>query len=228
MQNNVSNKVRLLLNELAILNQPDVSEGKFIYNIDTLIRVKSLSAELYLLANEQLDGLSGGTAEMEQISGSFEKVVENQEEVKQTEMDAQTDIQTIQPTLEESKVPEEPLNIEEITEVEVVQVPVETVHEETTPAESKMELQKEPIKEPNPVVKENRFEGKISLTRRFEYVNNLFSGQGDAFSEFLNMISVAGSLEAAMELFNKEFESRNWRRKAETADDLKALIKKAF
>jgi hypothetical protein len=48
MENKVSEKIRLILNELAILNQPEQKENKIFYRLEDLLKIRSLSAELYL------------------------------------------------------------------------------------------------------------------------------------------------------------------------------------
>lgn len=228
MENTVSNKVRLLLNELAILNQPEVSGGKFIYNIDTLLRIKSLSAELYLLVNEQLEGLSGSATQLGQTQESSIKAEETPSPEGYPEIMEVEDNQIVDSFDEENTDEKDPITITESVEVELDQNTAETEPVATEPIADIIESHSEQKVNPIPTASENRFEGKISLTRRFEYVNNLFSGESDTFSGFLNAISISGSLEAAMQHYQKEYEGRNWRRKAETADDLKALIKKAF
>ncbi len=48
MENKVSEKIRLILNELAILNQPGQTENKIFYKHEDLLKIRSLAAELYL------------------------------------------------------------------------------------------------------------------------------------------------------------------------------------
>jgi hypothetical protein len=210
MQNDISNKVRLLLNELAILNQPDLIEGKFFYHADTLRRVQQLSAELYLLSDQLRGNVAAPLSEPAPHEEKTEPVAEKILEVPV--------VTPPEPILVPEPIVVEPLP--QIVEAEPVAIP--------TPVEvPAAEIKHEPVTPP-PVNTGavDVFDGKISFTRRFEYVNSLFGGDSGAFSAFLHEISAAGNREAAMHIFESAFEQRQWKRKSETADDLKLLIKK--
>jgi hypothetical protein len=231
MQNDISNKVRLLLNELAILNQPDIIEGKYFFHSETLKKVKDLSAELYLSSDLLLHHFQPALTQIQPEAPVAEKVVE---EVKMQE----SEISQIDP-IPSAPIPailepeqELPLQVIEqpIIELESTELVIPDL-ETPTPSVEVVERM-EPIEvtppkiEPPATTNSNVFDGKISLTRRFEYVNHLFAANGNDFAAFLDRISASPNLDAAMGIFDAEYETRNWKRKAEAASDLKTLIKK--
>ena len=80
-----------------------------------------------------------------------------------------------------------------------------------------------------PAVKSNNdILTKLSLTRRFEYINNLFGGDAVAFATFLDELLSQNTMQNVTEKFNAEGEKRNWKRKAESADDLRQFLRKMF
>lgn len=218
MQNAVSNKIRLILNELAILNQPEVSDGKFIYNLDTVQRLKSLATELYFLTDMQSENI---TLVVPLESPALDTAPDEVE----VAADSTTEWKQVQPESETEEIP-----VPEVSEI----VNSETKEELEAPVDP---VQITPIKEKEPetiapaapnIESSNKFEGKISLTRKFEYINGLFAGDATAFASFLSEISVCSDLDSGMDVFGREYDARNWRKRSETADDLKQLIRKVI
>ncbi|MBS3915266.1 MAG: hypothetical protein KG003_12275 [Bacteroidetes bacterium] len=218
MQNDISNKIRLLLNELAILNQPELIQGKYFFNVETLMRLKQLSAELYLSADMAMDGhvevKNSNPLPLEIHEKELQDLQENMEEPVAMEpvVEIPEVTEVVVPVVEERIVKEEP-EMKPVEPVVEMPVPVAPVHEN-------------PAALSHSSGNANVFEGKLSLTRRFEYVNGLFGGDANAFTAFINEISLAGNLDVALQLFQKHYEEKNWKRKSETADDLKQLIRK--
>ena len=235
MENTVSNKLRLLLNELAILNQPEQIEGKFIYNAHTLHRIKLLSSELYLLAD-----LSQGAS-----LPIVEVAIEHQLETQAVEEEASPEI-----VLEKEAAPEEvPTEEIELPVVEQVETPVPEVLVEAPveiPVPTPVEV---PLVEAAPVVEEEIVESevestpeetstypsslkkreiKISLTRRFEYINNLYSGDANEFMMFIDAVETSLNLSEALGIYEREYNARHWQKRAESADDLKQILKRSF
>ncbi len=211
MQKDISNKIRLLLNELAILNQPDVYEGKYFYSPSALLQIKNLSAELYLLSSNLLES-------------GYETAQAEQKTIKETIHAEPVEIK------EESK--SEPVTVNEVVtesspEITVAKAPEIKAVDPEPPRQEAPKIE-EPVKKVAEVVSENKdiFSGKISFTRKFEYINNLFGGDGQAYAAFLSEISAASDKETALQIFETAFESRSWKKRAETSDDLKSLIKK--
>ncbi|MCC7298450.1 MAG: hypothetical protein IT244_08965 [Bacteroidia bacterium] len=232
MQNAISNKIRLLLNELAILNQPDMSGGKFIYNSEILKRIKSLSSELYLLSDASLDD----TLKIVEVEKS-ETVVH----ATSAELQVSAPVVETKENIEIPPTPPEPILVEEPVVVEPIPAAIVEKTVVDIPTPEPVVIVEPPVVTPAPppaiaepvntiesVSANQRFEGKISITRKFEYINNLFGGDATAFTEFLNRAASCSDVSAAIDVFNTHYEARNWKRKSETADDLKSLIKKSF
>ncbi len=235
MENEVSKKIRLLLNEVAILNQPDMLEGKIIYHLDTLVKIKSLCAELYLLADQSVN--ASVLAPVPQKTTPAEnplppaEVLPPAPEAEQTPINepvinTENNIPQVEEVLPDPEIvvlPQiaEPKPIDPPT-ITQVPSPVNLPIVETTP---------EVVSPPQVASSVNSNSGdalasKISLTRRFEYINNLFAGDASAFMAFLGKIASSANAEQAMAAFDAEAESRNWKRKAESAGDLKQLLRK--
>lgn len=207
MQNAISNRIRLLLNELAILNQPESINGNYFFNVDTLNKIKTLAAELYLCSDQQLPG----SVLTDHATGFEEQKPPVSHKFTEKEPLEADEPKTPKPAQEASVIP--------------VDNPVESKPDEIPLIEENLDTPAEKDGSINGTG-ENVFAGKISLTRKFEYINNLFMGDALAFQEFLDRLSNANSLDEAMNLFSREYEAKNWKRKSEAAADLKILIKK--
>jgi hypothetical protein len=209
MENDVSTKIRLLLNELAILNQPVKNGENFIYQKDTIEKVKTVCAELYLVGDQ---ALLKGVFDVKRFSEPF---LEQSDSV-------------LEPTLnqEDLDFKEEvvPAVVETVKEIEVISEP-EPIVEIPVFHEPKHELTDHHEK---PKVSADEIASRISLTRRFEYINNLFAGNSELFMEFLDEIAYSDNLAQAMNVYSKYHDSHHWRRKGETAEDFKTLLKKVF
>jgi hypothetical protein len=127
MENKVSEKIRLILNELAILNQPEQKENKIFYRLEDLIKIRSLAAELYLNGDMAVQ-----TGEVYQTSIP---VFETQSDEVSVHVDEAEEIVEPEITAPEVTQPEE----------EIISTPIfeEPLKEETLP-----ELQAEPPAEP--------------------------------------------------------------------------------
>ncbi len=207
MEIEVSNKIRLALNELAILNQPDVKNEKFIYHVDTLQRLKQLCSELYLLSDLELNQSASQDASESVLPEKIELIIPaiTIEHPPELVLPSTEILAPVIPPVINVPPPLEPITVPEITEPQI-----------------------EPVKE---LPKSNKVENlstKISITRRFEYINNLFAGNADSFLSFLSEIENANNLDSAITIFDREYEQRNWKKKAESAADLKSMIKKWF
>jgi hypothetical protein len=69
---------------------------------------------------------------------------------------------------------------------------------------------------------------QLSLTRRFEYINNLFGGNSELFMEFLDELGYSKTADEAMSIFDRYAENGNWRRRQESADDFRRTLRKLF
>ncbi|MBL7812730.1 MAG: hypothetical protein JNL57_10945 [Bacteroidetes bacterium] len=225
MEKQVSTKIRLLLNELAILNQPERSGSEFIYQKDTLAKLKSLGAELYMLADNAI------------LHGEYKPAEGTQVPRIEIAEKRMPEPEVAEPVLEliAEPVPEPPVApvIETPAPVELpaAEEPVETISE---PA---LVLPPEPIitheADPHLVETHNKprlsadsISSRISLTRRFEYINNLFGGNAELFLEFLDEIAFSKDQSEAMEIFDRFADRHSWQKKAEAAGDFRKIIQK--
>jgi hypothetical protein len=68
--------------------------------------------------------------------------------------------------------------------------------------------------------------GMFSLSRRFEFANLLFAGDMQQFTVFLCEVLAAPNSDAREDVIDKWYENNQWRRKDETASDLKRNLRK--
>lgn len=68
--------------------------------------------------------------------------------------------------------------------------------------------------------------GQLSLTRRYEFVNFLFAGDMNRFVVFVDQIIKAPNADAREDVFERWYEENQWRRKDESAGDLKRTLRK--
>ena len=231
MENTVSNKMRLLLNELAILNQPELIEGKFIYNAHTLQRIKQLCSELYLLADL---GQGSHFSVPEPQVESHPAVEEVMPEVSVTE-EQPASVEEVETVVAPELFEEAPVPVVEVAaEIQVQEDAIPPAAESVPVVEVLPPAASEPV--PSPVVEEEpsirstlkKREIQISLTRRFEYINNLYSGDANEFTMFIHALETSLNLSEALGIYEREYNARHWQKRAESADDLKQIIKRSF
>lgn len=218
-----SKEIKLLLNEIAILSQPQQIDGKLIYEKDTLKKLRSLSARLYMLCDFALEGNLEFEALVEEIEKRYQNTTDNHQDKQHTNITQPVEIaKETPPQIVEVKTPEPVVEIP----VEIVPPPVEIpVVEQVKPAEPKTQI--------TPSGNHNKRSvddvvSSINISRRFEYINFLFGGDSEAFRSFLNSLSEHGSLNEALDYFETNYNQRNWSRKSETAGDLKKIIQNLF
>ena len=68
--------------------------------------------------------------------------------------------------------------------------------------------------------------GMFSLTRRYEFVNFLFGGEMEKFSQFLCEMITAQSVEDRDSVYHRWHSENDWKRRDEAASDLLRNIKK--
>lgn len=232
MENRVSDKIRRLLNEIAILNQPEEKNGKLFYRLEDLRQLRVLGAELYLLCD-----LAAKTGEVFHPEVKQELEIPVFEEPEQAAKTQEAEVNIPEPPVE---LPEAPL-AEPAVEIPVVRDEPEQVivTPEPEPAEEIISEANLNSHEPSEKLQEEHHHHKprktaeqlaagLSLTRRFEYINNLFGGNAELFMEFLDEVGYSENSSAAMDVFDKHYEHNNWRRREETADDLRRMIRKSY
>lgn len=236
MENKVSEKIRLVLNELAILNQPEHKNDKIFYRLEDLRRMRSLGAELYFLADTAAK--QGEVLFDEEKTAPIVSVIDTLTSTEPQQPEPAI-VQEVTPQPEPEPVPEpEPKPEVVITEMnETFEMPPARLDEplpETQLTEEKL-TEHEPAPE---VLQSHRNEApkftaahissQLSLTRRFEYINNLFGGNSELFMEFLDELGYSKSADEAMTVFDRFADKGNWRRRQETADDFRRTLRKLF
>ena len=232
MENKVSEKIRLVLNELAILNQPEHKNDKIFYRLEDLRRMRSLAAELYFLTDT--------AAKQGEVLFTEEKV----EPLVSVENTVTTPDPAVPDPVAEPETNPEPETIAEPEPEEVMIEMMETAEEppivndeplpepeiteeEITEHEPAPELQKAHSNEA-PRFTAAHLSSQLSLTRRFEYINNLFGGNSELFMEFLDELGYSKTADEAMSIFDRHAENGNWRRRQESADDFRRTLRKLF
>ena len=130
MENKVSEKIRLILNELAILNQPEQTGNKIFNKHEDLLKIRSLAAELYL--NSYL-AMQSDNVPLPEVIPTFEPLVE------------ETRPEHVAEAVEEIQVEETIIATEEIE----ITAAVEPLFEVDTP---EIVSEHDPVAEPEVVV----------------------------------------------------------------------------
>jgi hypothetical protein len=232
MENRVSDKIRRVLNEIAILNQPEEKNGKLFYRLEDLRQIKILGAELYLLSD--LATKTGEVYHPEVVHGLEIPTAEPAAVIPEPEVIAQPVMPelTVEPTLAP-----EPVIIEvaePVAEVHKIIEETPVIPEEIIVEEAKLhthepsEKLQEEHQHHKPAKSAEQLASGLSLTRRFEYINNLFGGNAELFMEFLDEVGYCRNTSEAMDVFDKHYEQNAWRKREEAADDLKRMIRKSF
>lgn len=231
-----SQEIKLLLNEIAILSQPQQIDGKLIYEKDTLKKLRSLSARLYMLCDFSLEG----NLEFEALIADIEKrYSEKAAEVIVPPTPAVVVQETPAVTLPADEVkepvviPESVVKTEEPVNVVSTPLPVEEPVKREEPVAPIVPPPVQPAPEVSAANQQTKHTvgeviGSINISRRFEYINFLFGGDGEAFKVFVENLASQDSLADALKYFENNFQQRNWSRKSETASDLKKIIQNLF
>lgn len=154
MENKVSEKIRLILNELAILNQPEQTENKILLRHEDLLKIRSLAAELYInsdlatQANVEIEPAVIPTPDpaIEEVKPDPEIVMQEVVEVLETAIIEEeiTEPVSIEPLMvePEPEIIPEPVAVSPPVAEVIVDAPVEP--------EPEPELEPEPEPEPEP------------------------------------------------------------------------------
>ena len=238
MENNLSEKIRLILNELAILNQPEQKENKIFYRIEDLLKIKSLASELYLCSDL---ATKSGEVFYPQIPVA---TMPEDDKVLEPEVPALEMPLVEEPAIEEP-VAEEP--IQELAALVEEQLPLiepdEDVAEPEAPAAEEISsaLSIEELidtHEPSEALQDahqgqaprltaEHLSAQMSFTRRFEFINQLFAGNTERFMEFLDEVGYSRDVAHAMQIFDRHFHENNWSRRQESADEFRRVIQRS-
>ena len=212
MENKVSEKIRLILNELAILNQPEQKENKIFYRLEDLLKIRSLSAELYLNTD-----MAAQTGEVFQAAAPVFEPVPKVVSAPFVESEDHSVPETMEQVETQPEV--EMIAEPQVAEMNILDAQIDT-HE---PSE---QLQEQNDFKP-PRITAEQIASQISFTRRFEYINQLFGGNTELFMEFLDEMGYSRDTAHAMEIFDKHYFEKNWQRKQESAFEFKRLLQRS-
>ncbi len=250
-----SEKLRLVLNELAILNQPEQRNGIFFYGLSQIRRIKELAAEAYILADLASTESARAKVPLETPNTTVEKIMrETQEPVKEEpkiiepEPMAEEEEPAIEEPVQEIEVesapepenepepeiaeviepePISPVEVPEMIEViEEIEVPEEEVIEEEEIEEAPEPKMEESVNN-NQGSRAGEFSKTVSMTRRFEYINKLFKGNSEEYNRLVNKIESLDKA-AVLKSFSDCYYNLEWNRNQESADEFKSLIVKFF
>jgi hypothetical protein len=203
-----------------------------------LHRIKLLSSELYLLA----DLSQGASLPIVEVAiehqletqavreeGIPEIVVVNvpppvQPPAEEIELSVVEQVETAAPEVLE----EAPVEIPVPPPVELPLVEAVPVVEEAKPVVVETAVISDPVETSSYPSSLKKREMKISLTRRFEYINNLYSGDANEFMMFIDAVETSLNLSEALGIYEREYNARHWQKRAESADDLKQILKRSF
>ena len=123
---------------------------------------------------------------------------------------------------------EAPVEIPVPPPVELPLVEAVPVVEEAKPVVVETAVISDPVETSSYPSSLKKREMKISLTRRFEYINNLYSGDANEFMMFIDAVETSLNLSEALGIYEREYNARHWQTRAESADDLKQILKRSF
>lgn len=147
MENKVSEKIRLILNELAILNQPGQTENKIFYRHEDLLKIRSLAAELYL--NSDL-AMQSDNVPLPEVIPTFEPVAEETWPEPVVEVVEEIKVEETLVVTEEMEIP---AAVEPLFEVDTPEIIAEPVAEVPVAA-PEVVVETPPSIEPEPVIAE--------------------------------------------------------------------------
>lgn len=139
---------------------------------------------------------------------------------------APVDVVSPEPEPEPLPEPEPDPEPEIIPEVEVEPEPViEIPQKELQFSQPETETAPAPTNASKPA---NEVISQFSLTRRYEFVNFLFGGDLNRFTVFIEQMMNAPDADGREDVFDKWYDENLWRRKDESASELKRSLRKIF
>lgn len=213
---------------------------------EILGKIKLMSAQMYLEADMEIIALGGSLDKLEENIATSEvnSTSENQStnnldisndenlinQNEDSQINESEDLQKNQFSPEIDDPIEQPQ--QRLFEVEEEQEEDETVEEEIPEIEEDTTDEDDFVsgirKDYSSDVKQraNDVMGMFSLTRRYEFVNFLFGGEMEKFSQFLCEMITAQSAEDRDSVYHRWHSENDWRRRDEAASDLLRNIRK--
>ena len=162
--------------------------------------------------------------------------VEVEVEVEATEENVSEDLQNSQPSLfgfepettEEIEIEEEEVTVNEDSLVSGIELIIKKPEVEVVENQMNEESVVPPSKEITPdVIKQaNEVLSMFSLSRRFEFANFLFGGDMQKFTTFICEMILAPSGDEREDVYDLWYQRFDWKRRDESANDLKRNLRK--
>ncbi len=244
-----ANKTPLLevLNNLASIHHEVRNDQTQLLDIETLGKLKLLAAQLYMEVDIEL--LSMEFPELQETDSeltsdtSSDTIVESTSDLLIDLFVPEVEIANIELPFAEIATEVDVID-ETLASPEAVMAEIEIFEEiaavqETVVLEVVEEVQialPDPI--PVPVIEPNDrgssaqtlagIIGQFPLSRRFEFSNILFGGDMDNMGLFVQEIIDAPNAAARVDVYDRWYEQKQWRRRDESASDMWRMIKRIF
>lgn len=212
---------------------------------EILGKIKLMSAQMYLEADMEIIALGGSVEEVKEREESTISVPESQLSDEQMDINndenlqnENEDSQTLETEdLQKNQFSAELDNSDELPQQKLFEMEEEEVESEADDLEL-TENEEDTIDEDDFITgirkdyssdvkqRANDVMGMFSLTRRYEFVNFLFGGEMEKFSQFLCEMITAQSVEDRDSVYHRWHSENDWRRRDEAASDLLRNIKK--
>jgi hypothetical protein len=232
MESNNSS-LREVLNNIAIIQHDLANDQTQLLDSEILVQLKGLAARLYLESDIELISMTMETPEVVEevpVTPVIEMFAPEIEPVVESIFEA-----IPEPTPEPEPEPEpEPIPEPEVVvpEPEPVVIPEPVVEVVPVPEPEPVAVV---IPEP-PVVEQSAkstftVEGIIAqmpLSRRFEFANILFGGDMQNMGMFIQQFIDAPNAEGRLDVYDRWYEEKQWRRRDESASDMLRMLKRIF
>ena len=212
---------------------------------EILGKIKLMSAQMYLEADMEIIALGGSVEEVKEREESTISVPESQLSNEQMDINndenlqnENEDSQTLETEdLQKKQFSTELENSDDLPQQKLFEMEEEEVESEADELEL-TENEEDTIDEDDFITgirkdyssdikqRANDVMGMFSLTRRYEFVNFLFGGEMEKFSQFLCEMITAQSVEDRDSVYHRWHSENDWRRRDEAASDLLRNIKK--
>ena len=212
---------------------------------EILGKIKLMSAQMYLEADMEIIALGGSVEEVKEREESTISVPESQLSNEQMDINndenlqnENEDSQTLETEdLQKNQFSTELDNSDDLPQQKLFEMEEEEVESEADDLELS-ENEEDTIDEDDFIsgirkdyssdVKQraNDVIGMFSLTRKYEFVNFLFGGEMEKFSQFLCEMITAQSVEDRDSVYHRWHSENDWKRRDEAASDLLRNIKK--
>ena len=233
-----------ILDRISVLHE-ELSTASGGRKKEILGKIKLMSAQMYLEADMEIIALGGSVEEVKEKEESTISVPESQSSDEQMDINnddnfqnENEDSQTLETEdLQKNQFSTELDNSDDLPQQKLFEMEEEELESEADDLELS-ENEEDTIDEDDFITgirkdyssdvkqRANDVMGMFSLTRRYEFVNFLFGGEMEKFSQFLCEMITAQSVEDRDSVYHRWHSENDWRRRDEAASDLLRNIKK--